>query len=137
MTDKERRLSNIDKKYHCLFADDDYVEVWWPRGWDKVVYDTLYELLSLHEETGDLPEITTIKEKFGELRIYPKSFHNSNVLSLCSAATSLSRQVCQRCGLDDTSVQIRPVPESSAIIASLCRSCGKGPEIENTGSSGL
>jgi hypothetical protein len=66
-------------------------------GWHPLIYETLDTIQSIADRDGLDLEITEIKEKFGELRIYMSSYI-PEIEEIIATATAKSRRMCEECG---------------------------------------
>lgn len=66
-------------------------------GWFPLIYTTLDKIQEVVDKTGIDLEITEIKEKYGELRIYTSS-STDEIDEIIQEATAKSIHICERCG---------------------------------------
>lgn len=96
MTDVDLRfvqyLDSIEHEYGYMLQTSAYV----CPGWMQLIRDMLEEM---HNETGtiDHPVLTTIKEKFGTLRVYGYNM-SDEVQAIIDKYEKLSATICAECG---------------------------------------
>ena len=66
-------------------------------GWMVLIQDMLREIDALHYGTGDHPEFTDIKEKFGRLRVYGNNIDDETE-AIIDRYIILSGETCMTCG---------------------------------------
>lgn len=66
-------------------------------GWYPLIYETLDKIRAIVDRDGLDLEVTEIKEKFGELRIYTSSY-TDEIYKIIQKASEKSIQTCEICG---------------------------------------
>lgn len=68
-------------------------------GWEKIIDDLLAEIMAIAKEKAcEIPEVSQIKEKFGELRVYLNSNDYGHFYDAIGKAGHLSAKTCEACG---------------------------------------
>ena len=76
------------------------------RGWFPLVYETLDKIQAIVDRDRLDLEITQVKEKYGELRVYTTCYINE-VENIIDEATRKSVTICERCGKEGKRVQVK------------------------------
>jgi len=76
------------------------------RGWLPLVYETLDKIQAIVDRDRLDLEITQVKEKYGELRIYTSSYADE-IEDIIQEATEKSVTICERCGKEGKRVQVK------------------------------
>jgi hypothetical protein len=66
-------------------------------GWYPLIRETLDKIQAIVDRDGFDLEITEVKEKFGELRIYT-SIYIEEIEDIIEEATNKSTKICELCG---------------------------------------
>lgn len=105
------RLQQLPLKYSSIFGQQEPYRMYIRVGWYEIV-DDLFELLTVQVATEPYAtlRITTVKEKFGLLRVNYKLTDGSPRLSemirqAVNAASEHSRYLCELCGARGTLYQ--------------------------------
>ena len=86
------------------------------KGWDNLIEETLKKL-------PDHVIIDNIKEKFGELCIYPREYIK-DIDEILFDAQRKSKTICELCGIQDSSVDKQYYIDGSW-LRTLCAKCRK------------
>jgi len=109
-------------KYKTLFSDE-FTDIRCEVGWTTLIVAFVEYLASFNKFYKTKVKISTIKEKFGQLRIYlddvPKEYAE-RLIGVTDTYIHLSSYICEKCGSTDK-VAIKP----SAYLQSLCLKCRK------------
>jgi len=76
------------------------------RGWLPLVYETLDKIQAIVDGDKLDLEITQVKEKYGELRIYTTGY-TEKIDDIIQEAADKSVTVCDQCGKEGKLVQVR------------------------------
>ena len=87
-------LDNIEHEYGYML---EHTGAYVCPGWMVLIQDMLREIDALHYGTGDHPEFTTIKEKFGTLRVYGYNI-DDETQAIIDRYAALSAETCMTCG---------------------------------------
>jgi hypothetical protein len=86
-------LDSIEHEYGYMLQTSAYV----CPGWMILIQDMLRELDARHDGKEDHPVLTTIKEKFGTLRVYGYNIDDTDQ-AIIDKYEKLSATVCSECG---------------------------------------
>jgi hypothetical protein len=86
-------LDSIEHEYGYMLQTSAYV----CPGWMILIQDMLRELDARHDGKEDHPVLTTIKEKFGTLRVYGYNIDDTDQ-AIIDKYEKLSATICSECG---------------------------------------
>ena len=121
----ENKYENLIKKYQHLFTNGNLEPVTMfgiecADGWYFLISELLNHIDQyFHHKYKGVPEgfqITQIKEKFGDLRIYADGADNA-VWELIRFTENLSHKTCEYCGSNQN------ILKSSGWIVTACKQC--------------
>jgi ribosomal protein S14 len=75
------------------------------KGWYPLIYETLDKIQAVVDRDGLDLEITEVKEKFGELRIYTSTY-SEKIYKIIQKASEKSTQTCEICGQPGALIEI-------------------------------
>jgi len=115
----------LQNKYSPMFAEG------WPNwfdfdeGWDNLVDKTL-SLIQWDVEHNNMPkvELTQMKEKFGELRIYFNG-GDDRTDGIIDMSCIMSEQICEICG------STKNIGQTKGWIKTVCKECVDNNNISN------
>jgi hypothetical protein len=85
-------------------------------GWYPLIYETLDKIQAIVDRDGLDLEITEVKEKFGELRIYTSTY-TDEIDDILWEATYKSHKICEVCG------KAGEVVETNGWLMTRCEEC--------------
>jgi len=74
-------------------------------GWYPLIYETLDKIQAIVDRDGLDIEVTEVKEKFGELRIYISSY-TDEIFEITQDAEEWSCRICEICGQPGECVEV-------------------------------
>ena len=89
-----RYLDNIEHEYGYMLEHTGFYVC---PGWMILIQDMLRELDARHDGKEDHPVLTTIKEKFGTLRVYGYNIDDTDQ-AIIDRYAALSAETCMTCG---------------------------------------
>lgn len=114
--ESERKLTEIEGKnfnYSCTVLD--YMAEGWRKAFGLQMCEELKKELVKIDKLNDF-YIVQIKEKFGELRIYPNEYYSPKITEIIDKYTEISRRTCIVCGRPATKITLN-------WIAPFCNYC--------------
>ncbi|HET7308205.1 MAG TPA: hypothetical protein VFK24_10410 [Gammaproteobacteria bacterium] len=123
------KTAQLYLRFPGLYAAPDEVEFRCENGWFDLLLELSESLASLAGAAGlqpgdaDYPRVTTVKEKFGHLRVYTTAGKSlrSEITDLLNEFELRSAQVCEVCGLPGTTQRL------GGARLTLCAHCVQRP----------